>query len=496
MNFLRLFRRKSEPQAAELPVLAPPRTPSTMQTVPAYLGKSKGSKIANAAQNTTNLILSDHVRNEATLNQVIKKLVLTSPDLSHAVFTKIHTAISSKYSVLAYNQEGRIDEQATALIQAFVLRCNLGSWDYSKFTRSTDFRALYSSLLYDSFRYGYCASELVLGAGHVPAYIKPIAARLLSWVDNVPEPYPLYKGADKDIPLNYPTVMVSTTVQDGESPYADSPLQTAIQACLWDADFADGLRRTAMKNLFQRLVVTVKSEEYIKSLPLEVQQDQAKLKSHMDALTAELETKLSNLEPDDALVLWDTLEADTVADANRSEDRSIEVLQALINGKVSSGVKILPSILGRGASSNAASTEALLFLKAISSAQLEIDILMSRNLTLAVRLFGYDAYVEFHSAEVNLRPELELESFKAVRQSSMLEQLSLGLITDTECSIALTGKLPPAGYKQLSGTMFKTVAPAIGGNDYSNTSAGVSGKTNSTQAQKDSEAEQKGVKSK
>jgi len=45
----------------------------------------------------------------------------------------------------------------------------------------------------------------------------------------------------------------------------------------------------------------------------------------------------------------------------------------------------------------------------------------------------------------------------------VLEQLSLGLITDDEASLALTGKLPPPGMKPLSGTMFKQGAPAAGG---------------------------------
>ena len=40
----------------------------------------------------------------------------------------------------------------------------------------------------------------------------------------------------------------------------------------------------------------------------------------------------------------------------------------------------------------------------------------------------------------------------------VLEQLSLGLISDEEACLRLTGKLPPAGYKPLSGTFFKAGA--------------------------------------
>jgi hypothetical protein len=74
--------------------------------------------------------------------------------------------------------------------------------------------------------------------------------------------------------------------------------------------------------------------------------------------------------------------------------------------------------------------------------------------TLAVRLMGMDVYVNFEYEPIDLRPDNELLAFKQTKQMMTLEQLSLGLITDEEASLILTGKLPPAGYKPLSGTMF------------------------------------------
>jgi len=62
----------------------------------------------------------------------------------------------------------------------------------------------------------------------------------------------------------------------------------------------------------------------------------------------------------------------------------------------------------------------------------------------------------------------------------------LGLISDIEASIVLTGSLPPAGYKSLAGTYFKVGPVDTKQNDYSNTSATADGKTDSTQTTKDS----------
>lgn len=485
-------------KSADLPVQKPPKVPSGKggKVIPTYLGKTKGSKIASTSNNITNLVLSSDARNEGTMPQVIKKLVLASPDLSAALETKIKTAISSRYAAIAYDEVGRVDEEGTKLIQSFLIRLNNSTYDYTKFTRPTDIRSVAASYFYDSFRYGSACVELVLGDMRLPAYVNPVAARLIEWADNTPGSFPIYKGPDEDVPLNFPTIFYSSSVQDGETPYAESPLQAAIQVALWDADFMDDLRRAASKNLMQRLKITIDSEKYRATLPLETQTDQEKLRAHMAATISTLEDQMAGLSPEDTLVIFDTLGAETIQDSNRSEDRSILVLQNLINGKMAAGAKILPSVIGRSESSSAASTESLLFLKTMNAAQNEFNLTFSKVLTLALRLFGSEAYATFAFEEVNLRPELELASFRAIEQSTELELLSLGLTSDIESSLKLTGSLPPEGFTPLSGTGFATAKADTSGNDYSNTSVDTSsGKTDSTQSTKDSQADEKGVKS-
>jgi hypothetical protein len=86
--------------------------------------------------------------------------------------------------------------------------------------------------------------------------------------------------------------------------------------------------------------------------------------------------------------------------------------------------------------------------------QVKLNEMYSRIFTLALRLYGLDVTAEFKYAEINLRPELELEAFKSQKQSRILELLSLGVISDAQASMELTGTLPPEGYTSLSGTMF------------------------------------------
>jgi hypothetical protein len=473
-------------QAAILPeVKEPTKLPSKPAAVPKYLGTSKGSKISNVATNTTSLDRSIYARGAANINAVVANLVRVSPDLSHAVATKISTIITKGYTAVAYDETGLIDEKGTELAQALLLRWNTQSYDYSRFTRSSDLRSLCSSLILDSIRYGGMMGELVLGPGRVPSHPRAVAMSYISWADNTVDSYPIYAGRDGDIPLNFPTIFYSSTQQDMETPYSESPLQTAIQPALWDSELQDHLRKAAHKNLLQRLVVTINSEEWVKTLPLDVQNDQVKRDEAAANTVAQLEAQLERLNPEDSLVIFSTLEVDTASDANRSEDKSIQVLTDLISGQLASGSKILPAILGRGASSGTASTESMLFLNSAGFAQLELNIMISRMLTLAVKLLGQQVSVVFKFDDINLKPTLELESFKMVKQARVTEQLSLGFISDIEASIELTGSLPPKGYKNLSGTMFKLGSVDTKQNSYSNTSATADGKTDSNQATKE-----------
>jgi len=107
---------------------------------------------------------------------------------------------------------------------------------------------------------------------------------------------------------------------------------------------------------------------------------------------------------------------------------------------------------------------------------------------------GSESYAVFAFDEANLRPELELSAFRSQRQSTVLEQLSLGFISDEEASIMLTGSLPGPDYKKLSGTQFR-VNTTASSNPYSNTSVddASSSKPDSSKSTKDSTAPSKGV---
>ena len=127
--------------------------------------------------------------------------------------------------------------------------------------------------------------------------------------------------------------------------------------------------------------------------------------------------------------------------------------------------------------------------------QFALNDLLSQTLTLAVRLLGYDVTVRFAYDRIDLRPDSELEAFKAMRQSRVLELLSLGSLTDEEASLMLTGRLPLAGAPKLSGTGFRANTTAdVPNNPYSGTSQGTLNQNLNSDAPKNAKSQNGGQK--
>lgn len=126
--------------------------------------------------------------------------------------------------------------------------------------------------------------------------------------------------------------------------------------------------------------------------------------------------------PREALVSLDNVKYDMLKGEGASGNvaDTLAIVQKLIESKLAAGAKSMPAILGRDSSGSTATTSAMLFLKNANIIRTKLNTIYSRMLTQAVRLMAQDVYVEFTYAELDLRPQAELEAYKAMRQSRIL----------------------------------------------------------------------------
>lgn len=469
-----IFGPSSTAPVPEAATLTPPPLPKAPNAPVSYPGYRKQIAASSAALRDSDRGISTldrlvAARNLSNTKQIVRQLFHTSPELSSAITTMLRVGIPERYTVVARDLDGKIDVAATGVAHELLRRVTfLGAVDGSFGTQQT-VQSLSEQLGLELIIEGAACLEVALDKARIPASFNPIACSQLRIYEEDNSFRLTQVVGGQEVDLDLPTIIYTSVDQDLLSAYSSSYMEAAIPPVLSDLDFNNDMRRALKRAVLPRLAATIDGEKVKKLTPPEILSDAAKFNDYKIALIAEVENVLNGLSPEDALVSYDSITYSYI-DGGKDPASIIERIQGVLNSKLASGAKTLPVVLGHGGTSNSSSTEAVLYLKQANILRVKLNEIYSRALTIALRLLGNDTYVEFTYAPIDLRPEAELEAFKAMEQSRILELLSLGMLTDEEACIKLTGNLPPAGYKPLTGTMFKagTVANK---NPTSNTSA-------------------------
>lgn len=486
-KLLRGLTGSARPQAGStLPILVDPKVPNKPQAEPSYSKRTKSSnadiRLLENDRQTANTDLTT-LRSGASTKAVIHDLSKVSPDLSGAVWAYQRMVVTRGFTGFARNQDGTINPQATGVLQQVIARMN-NLTDYTDgFSAVASLYSVAESLCKEAVLYGAMSMELILDKARLPNRLQPISTTQLIFYEEIKDAYtyPIQRVNGQEINLDQPTFFYDSIDQDLLQVYSDSPMEAALQATIADAEFTNDVRRVIKRALHPRLNAVISWDTYKRTLPPDVLGDAEKMRAHQEAFIQAVATTVNGLEPDDALISFDTTAFSYINNGNVTLNKEYETLQNMINAKQATGTHTPPAVLGHGSGSqNIASTETMLFVRYCEGLQNHINTMLSRAFTLAVRLLGFDVYVEFSFDRIDLRPDSELEAFRSMKQERILEQLSFGLISDEEASLILTGKLPPTP-TTLSGTMFQINKTAGGGNPNSNTGPSSGGALNQAQ---------------
>jgi hypothetical protein len=466
--------------AADLPDVADPKIKGKGGvTTPSMFTLAKPATTAQMVDNdrgTANLDLTTF-RTTGTTKSTIQVFSKVNPELAAAVDAYIRLALTNP-TVIAYDRTtGAVDPQGSAVIQQWIRQNDLiGQYDQG-YNPNFSLRALCEMWALELRQFGSACGEVVMDQARVPSRIQPVGSRDIKWFpsNNARWAIPNQQVGGQYVPLDFPAFFYVSLDQSLYTAYSESPMEPALQATLFGLQLLNDIRRVIRINLHPRTVITVKTEELQGLIPPEAQQDSDKLLAFYNGFVDQIATSIDGLEPEDALVVLDSMEVAILDRGNSSLSAEYDQLSSMADSKVSSGAKVLPGIIGRGNNASNTSVESMIFIRQVEgSTQKPLNELLSRMFTLILRMLGSDSVVEFKLSDINLRPEIELEAFMNQRQARIMEQLSLGLISDEQASITLTGQLPSGTFTPLSGTRFyePTTVSTAATNPYSGTSAG------------------------
>ena len=449
------------PQAGtgQLPTPAPTKAPNRPQALLSF--KTQVAKAASALQRADRRLANTDIATYRTANDtrvVIRDLAASNPDLSATVNSYLRVGIPTEYTVIARDPDGVVNVESTKLAQELLRRLTFLGDPSLGYNPVSDLQSLSESLAKELLQYGSMALELALDKQRLPLYLNAVSVTKLQFKEEDGGVYPVQVIAGNEISLDIPTFFYISLDQDLLTAYSSSFMEPAIQAVLADTAFLNDLRKSMQRVIQPRLVATIIEEKVKASAPPEIASDPEKMGQLYTSLIDQLNEVLTGLNPEDALVSFDNVEYTMLKSEGSSSSiaDTLAIVQKLIESKLAAGAKSMPAVLGRDGNGTAATTSTMLFLKNANIIRTKLNTIYSRMLTQAVRLMAQDVYVEFTYAELDLRPQAELEAYRAMYQSRILEQLSLGFITDEEASIKLTGNLPRDGHVPLAGTHFKS----------------------------------------
>jgi len=395
------------------------------------------------------------LRAQGQTTKAIRTLAKENGNLSTAAFDLVEIA-NSGYTITAYLPgTTEFSYEGTMLAKNIVASMDT-LYDYTKgFSRKRPINMVVQTQLREAIMTGGCSQELVLDKGRLPDRIQVTDYSTLDWTsDGNGGKYPKQVISGKDpIPLDIPTFFAESLHQEADTAYAVSIFRAALDNIFTSSEFIADMRRVLFKSGHSRLVAILDSEKVRASAPKDIQADDDKLAVYMNEVKSGVETALTEIAPEDAVVAFDSVGFET-QDIGGTKSDYTPLLSSLANMEAT-GLKTPPSILGmRSAGSQSLSnSETLIFLKTAKAIQTPVEAVMSRTLTLACRLYGVNVYVKFKFNEIDLRPESELEAFRTMKEQRIMQRLSLGFITDQqaahELGLAYNPAMPP-----LSGTGF------------------------------------------
>lgn len=399
-----------------------------------------------------------NTRRASDSRTLLKALFTQDPDVSAAVNAFL-TVANTQPVFICKDIDGLIDREAQKSLN-IILTALVTRFDYkSGFELRPSIRSISEMMRYMVLLRGSVASELVLNKNQLPHQIRLVDPASLEFYETEPALYKPLQVADSgdDVSLDIPTFFLSYFRRDPTTIYSTSPFVSSINTVAARQQVVNDLYRIMRFTGYPRIEVKILEEVLIKNAPENIKADPVSRSNWVSDEINRISGQLSTLRPEQALVHTDSMETSILNDKNASAGLNVDSIVGALNAQNQAALRTMSTILGRGESGvNTASVEARLFTMTAEEINEPVSELWAQMMTMAVRIAGHvDTYVECSFRPAEMRPATELEAQMQMRQTRLLEELSLGIITDDEYHLEMHGRIRPDDAPELSGTGFQ-----------------------------------------
>lgn len=442
--------------------------------VPKKRAKPGGQSYTNTynAQNPQQVLSTPQYRDHLTdifdtrqaddSRALIKFMFQHDSDMSAAVGAYL-TMANTPMTILVRDMEGEIDREATKdLLKGLTVLTR--QIDYTLgFQLKPDLNEICEELRYMLLMRGAIGAELVLDKQMMPSKIRNVDMASIQWYEKQPgeyKPRQQVPGNQDGIDLDIPTFFVAFYRRDPTTIYTKSPFVAAINTIAARQQVINDLYRIMQRTGYPRMAAEVLEEVVRKNLPADLMANRQGQAEWIGARLAEIRSTLQSLRADETLVHLDSVRPYVMNEKSPSAAIDITSVIDTLNAQNQAALKTMATVIGRGTSGvNTSSVEAR--IAAMNADQLNQPVaeILSDIFSFILHMNGYQGFAEVSFAKAEMRPEMELEAQKAMRQARLRKDLSEGLITDEEYHLLMYNRLRPDSVPELSGTKFEKPAP-------------------------------------
>lgn len=382
-------------------------------------------------------------------------------DVSASFFAYQSIAGSAKWVVKAYDPEGQLSPEGIQIANQILERLTTVN-DYTLgFSAKPSLRQLNDDMRFYTLLRGSPGAELVYDKRFQPDSLRLVDMASIEWREKKPGEYkPIQKVDNDEINLDIPTFFMARFHQNPTDIYTYSPFVAAINTIATRVQVINELYRITQVVGYPRMDVSVLEEVLLKSAPPLLRTDQQKTREFLDAQIAQIRAAFRTIKSDETLVHTDAVKVEMINDSRPATSLPISSVIDVLNEQNQAALKTMPAVIGKSNNGQVASTEARLFALNCDALNRIVADVWSQLLTLAVRIAGFQGRVSFEFEPVELRPQLELEPQRTMKQSRFEQALSRGYISDDEFHIDVFGRPKPNNAPELSGTNFLNPQPA------------------------------------
>jgi len=245
-------------------------------------------------------------------------------------------------------------------------------------------------------------------------------------------PYVIKNG--RRVSLDFANFLWQPMDPGAEQVTGNNPLRPGLRTSFTKMEFLSNLRKVLRNQAWPKVKVTINEEAVINMAPPEVRQDAKKLIEFMTDYIGKVEDQLTGIDPDQNIVTYNTIEDISYLETTGNFDPA--PYAKLLEGENISGYKAPSSVVGRGGNQDTGeglgSAELVIFRRTIKAFRRTIEELMSRALTLSMRLEGLQGRAKFAFKEFTLRPPEESAQFNSIEVDTIINAWNNGAIGDTE----------------------------------------------------------------